>query len=70
IHKGQGHKITVEQMKQRYSLEEKFRHELDDMDIMHRIKKDEEYYYNTPKGIAHGKVIEFLRDYLHIGGHQ
>lgn len=70
IYKAENKKITIEQMKKEYSLEEKFRHELDDMDIMHRIKKDGDYYYNTPKGIAHGKVIEWLRDYLHIGGHQ
>ena len=70
IDNGKDHKATIAQIKKNYSLEEKFRKELIDMDIMHRIKKDGNYYYNTSKGIAHGKVIEFLRVYLHIGGHQ
>ena len=49
IDKGKNHKASIDQIKNNYSLEGKFRKELIDMDIMHRIKKDGEYYYNTSK---------------------
>ncbi len=63
-------RITVDELKKKYSLEEKFKKELDDMDHMGRMRVAGEYYYNTPKGKAHADMMMWLRNYLHIGGHQ
>ena len=62
--------ITIDQLKSRYSLEEKFKKELDDMDFMDRIKHKDGFYMNTKKGLAHARVMEYLRKFLNIGGHQ
>ncbi|MDD5440511.1 MAG: hypothetical protein PHS37_10045, partial [Candidatus Omnitrophica bacterium] len=63
-------RLTLDGMKQRYSMEEKFRRELDDMIYMGRIQKSGDFYVNTAKGLIHVKVMNFLRNYLHLGGHQ
>ncbi len=63
-------RLTVDQVKSRYSLEDKFERELADMEHVGRIVKDGEFYKNTTKGSFHAKVVGFLRDYLNIGGHQ
>ena len=63
-------RLTVDGIKSAYSLEEKLRRELDDMDYMLRMAKDGDAYTNTKKGITHARLMDFLREYLHIGGHQ
>ena len=63
-------KISIEALKHTYSLEDKFRRELDDMVYMQRMKSGNGHYMNTKKGIMHARVIESIRAYLHIGGHQ
>jgi len=70
LHQSLAGKLTLEEIKSRYSLENKVKKELEDMDIMDRILKKDGYYVNTKKGLAHAKIIHALRDYLHIGGHQ
>ena len=63
-------RLTLREIRSGYSLEEKFKDELEDMQYLDRIKKEGDYYKNTPKGSTHAKVIGFLRSYLNIGGHQ
>jgi len=63
-------RLTIEEIKSRYRLEDKVRKEFVDMDLMGRIKKTDNYYYNTEKGLFHAKIMTCLREYLHIGGHQ
>jgi len=63
-------KVTLSELKKLYSVEEKFRKELDDMIFMERMEKEGSDYKNTKKGITHARVMQFLRDFLHIGGHQ
>lgn len=65
-----GKGLTDEGIRKRYSLDDKFQDELRDMDYMRRIVKDGEFYKNTSKGVFHARVIGFLRDFLHVGGHQ
>lgn len=63
-------RIRFEELKANYSLENKFKKELIDMDEMDRIKSRDGYYYNTAKGKSHARIMGFLRSFLHIGGHQ
>lgn len=63
-------RLTIDELKSRYSLEAKLKRELDDMNYMKRITKNGEYYMNTRKGITHAKIMDRLREYLHVGGHQ
>jgi len=70
VYTAPGKKLTFEGMKERYSMRDKFVRELDDMVYMGRIERKGDIYMNTPKGLTHAKVMTFLREYLHIGGHQ
>ncbi len=63
-------KLTLEELKSEYSLEDKFRYEVDDMIYLDRLIKTGDFIRNTPKGRTHAVIIKFLRDYLNIGGHQ
>jgi len=63
-------RLTKEGLKSRYSLEDKFKKELVDMDFMKRIELKDGKYSNTEKGRHHAGLMRFLRDYLNVGGHQ
>lgn len=62
--------LRLDEIKAGYSLEDKFRYEIEDMIFLKRIAKEGAYIKNTEQGKIHARLIKFLRDYLNIGGHQ
>lgn len=70
IAKSRDKRLTITELKSAYSLEDKFKREFKDMNFLDRIVEKDGFYVNTAKGQTHARVMEFLRDYLHIGGHQ
>lgn len=70
IEKSKEKKLTLEELENKYSLEKKFEGELEDMQYLDRLKKEDSRFANTEKGSQHAKIISSLRNFLHIGGHQ
>lgn len=70
LEKSDNKRLTLNQLKEKYSLQEKYERELLDMGYMDRIAKEGEFYKNTKKGRQHALIIGYLRNYLNIGGHQ
>jgi len=58
--------LTLEELKQRYSIDAKIAHELDDMVIMGRLEKKGNSYANTWKGRLHYRVFRYLREFLRL----
>jgi len=59
-------RLNTEQIKQKYSMEEKVSDELEDMVILGRLAKEGSFYKNTPKGNWHSKIFRFIREYLKL----
>jgi hypothetical protein len=59
-------KLTLEQLKERYSLDKKIDDELEDMVILGRLDKDGDFYVNTLKGQKHNKIFKLIREYLKL----
>jgi len=57
---------SCQEIKDQYSLEEKFKSELEDLVQLKRIEKSGDNFRNTYKGYQHARIIEFLRDYLNL----
>jgi len=58
--------ISLEQIKARYNLTDKFSDELKDLVFLKRLAMQGESFRNTSKGIFHAKAFEFLRNYLNL----
>ncbi|OGX15645.1 MAG: hypothetical protein A2166_02625 [Omnitrophica WOR_2 bacterium RBG_13_41_10] len=59
-------KLSYEEIKKVYTIDTKFSHELEDMVILGRLKKEEGYFINTQKGTLHCKIFKFIREYLKL----
>lgn len=59
-------KLTLEEIKKRYSLKEKISYELRDMIYLKFMSEDSGYFKNTPKGSGYARLIKFLRDFLRL----
>lgn len=59
-------KLSLEQIKQRFSIDKKIGDELEDMVILGRLNKDSEFYIVTQKGRLHCKIFKFIREYLKL----
>jgi len=70
IMNAEGGRIDLGGLKKNYSMEDKFKRELTDMVYMERMEEKGGVYSNTPKGRHHAFLMQSLRDFMHIGGHQ
>ena len=59
-------KLSLEQLKERYSIDKKVSCELQDMVILGSLKKEGNYFMNTAKGRFHCNVFKSLREYLRL----
>lgn len=58
--------LSIDELKERYKLEDKFCDEMKDLIFLKRIVQKDGIYRNTSKGSMHARVIRFLRDYLNL----
>lgn len=70
IEESRDKRLSLDQIKSGYDLEDKFRYEVEDMVFLKRLVKEKNYIKNAPMGRTHAKVIEAVRKYMNIGGHQ
>lgn len=66
IDKSSSGELSLEKIKEIYSIDEKISGELDDLVILGRLIKKGSRYKLTPKGRFHSAVFKTLRDYLHL----
>lgn len=59
-------RLTLEEIKQLYSIDKKISQELEDMVILRRLNKESDFYINTDKGRTHLKIFKYIRDYLKL----
>jgi len=60
------HRLNPEELKQRYSMDDKIFYELHDMVTMGRLEKRGDFYANTLKGRWHYRLFKFIRDFLRL----
>ena len=56
--------LTLEQIKELYSMDRTISDKLEDMIILGRLNKKSNFYIITPKGKMHMRIFKFIRDYL------
>lgn len=59
-------KLTLEQIKQLYSIDKKISCELEDMLVLGSVSKMSGFYINTTKGRMHMLIFKTIRDYLKL----
>lgn len=59
-------RLSPEQLKAVYSIDEKVSSELEDMVILGRLVKENDIYKLTPKGRLHSAIFKTMRDYLKL----
>jgi hypothetical protein len=66
IEKSPSHKLSAQELKQAYSIDEKISYELEDMVVLGRLVKENGAYKLTPKGKFHSGVFKMIRNYLKL----
>lgn len=66
IFTSRGGRLSLEEMKKRYSLEEKFSDEVKDMLFLDRFRVDRGLYSNTWKASMQARIFMFLRGYMNL----
>ncbi len=66
IEESEKKKLTIEQLKIRYSIDKKIRDELEDMVILGRLKNEGDFFSVTPKGRRHMSIFRAVRNYLKL----
>ncbi|MFA6636247.1 MAG: hypothetical protein WCV56_03970 [Candidatus Omnitrophota bacterium] len=66
IFKSRGSGLSLEEIKGKYSLEEKFSDELRDMLFLDRFREQGELYSNTRKASAQARIFRFLKGYMNL----
>ncbi|MCX5694709.1 MAG: hypothetical protein NT014_06300 [Candidatus Omnitrophica bacterium] len=59
-------KLSLAQIKQRYSIDEKISDKIEDMAVLGYIKKEAGQYMLTSKGRKYMNFFKFVRDFLKL----
>ncbi len=66
IQKSLGKKLSLEQIKQSYSIDKKISCELEDMVVLGYLSRESDFYRITPKGRRHMLFFKVVRGYLKL----
>jgi hypothetical protein len=66
IYEAPGGALSLEELKERYSLDEKFTDEIRDMVFLDRFRVEGNFCCNTRKASLQAKIFKFLKEYLNL----
>ncbi len=62
--------LTLDEIKKRYDLKDKFKRELKDLVFLGRVEKKGEAFANTFKGRMHAYIVRGVRKYLNLAANR
>lgn len=66
IERSPGKKLSLEQLKELYSIDKKISNEIEDMVFLRYLKKENDFYGITPRGRKHMIIFKSIRAYLKL----